>query len=560
MKSLLLNIDLHEFEPKLFSSLRKGYTFELFKQDFIAALTVAIVALPLAMALAVASGTTPDKGFYTAIIGGFIIAALGGSRTQIGGPAAAFVVVVYNIIENHGYDGLLLATLMAGIMLVFAGFARLGSIVRYVPYAVLTGFTTGLAVVLFCNQLKDLFGLQIINTPADFIERWKSYFEHYHTFDKLTFIVGLGSIIAILVIRKTWTKVPVLLTVLALSSLIVFYLGLPIATLGSKFGYTSPAFPIPSLPSITLHRIVELFPSAFIIAFLAGIESLLCAVIADGITGDNHRPNIELIAQGFANILSALIGGIPATAAFARTATNIKAGAKTPFAGMMHAVLILFFMMFFTPLTNLIPLASLAAILVVVSFDMSEIGKFKRMLSAPRGDQLVLVSTFILTILFDLSVAIQVGIILSALVFMKRMSVLTHITPADISGASLSERDNERIDSTLPEGVKIYHINGPFFFGAASRLRVVLEKTGYICKVYILNLTNMPMIDTTGIQVLTHFIERCHKRNVKVILAGVNGQPREVLNRHGIYKVLPKKCLTTSLEQAVLLSKGMTQD
>ncbi|HLD95616.1 MAG TPA: SulP family inorganic anion transporter [Alphaproteobacteria bacterium] len=544
-----------EFEPKFISVFRKGYKKKHLRGDISAALTVSIVALPLAVALAVASGASPEEGVYTVILGGFLVAFLGGSKTQIAGPTAAFVVIVCDIIQKFGMEGLILSTFIAGILLILAGLSRLGSIVRYVPYSVITGFSTGLGVTLFTAQLKDFFGLTLQTKTASFVDLITAYVQNIQTLDKMTTAFGLGAVILILGIRKRWPKIPVLLFTLALASYFVWQFNFDVETIGSRFGALSNHLPTPKVPVFSWQLFMDVFPSSCVIAFLAGIESLLCAVIADGMTGDNHRPNIELIAQGAANVVTPLFGGLPVTAAFARTATNIKAGAKTPLAGVLQALLVFFFMIFFSSLFELIPLTALAAILLIVGLDMCDFHKFKRMMSAPLGDRIVLITTFALTVVFDISVAIQVGIILSALIFMRRMSLLTNITPVD--GGSVCEREEEREESVVPEGVRIYHINGPFFFGAASRLRVVLEKASYIPKVYILNLSNMPMIDITGAQILNHFIERCHKQGSKVILSGVADYPREVLLKNGIHSVLPKKCLTADLNHAIELSKGL---
>jgi SulP family sulfate permease len=546
----LKNFSWKEFTPKLFSCLKKGYSLNDLKSDFTAGLNVSIVSMPLAMALAVAAGAEPEHGLFTGIVAGLIISMFGGSRTQIGGPTAAFVVVIYNIIESHGYDGLVLATLIAGVMLLISGFARLGSIVRYVPYSVITGFTTGLGVVLLISQFKDLFGLDIDKLSANFMDRINSYIFHWDTWKIQNTSLGMATVAAILFIRKRFPKIPVLFLVIVVTGFIVWYFNIQVPTIESKFNRIPSSLPMPKIPHFTWGMFVGVFPSACVIAFLAGIESLLCAVIADGMTGDRHRPNMELVAQGMANIAAASVGGLPATAAFARTATNIKAGARTPISGVIQSLLILCFIMFFGAFSGKIPLTCLAAILLVVAVDMSAYGKFYRMLKAPLGDRIILVTTFFLTVFFDLSVAIQGGIILSALIFMRRMSSLTKV-----SADPLTSRDDDRSDSPdLPADTKIYHVNGPFFFGAASRIQAALEKTSKETRIYILNLSNMPLIDTTGAQVLKHFIERCYKKGRVIILAGIDAQAHDVLKRCGIYKTHHKKYFTRTLAQGIELS------
>ncbi|MEI8295908.1 MAG: SulP family inorganic anion transporter [Alphaproteobacteria bacterium] len=539
-----------DFTPKLITSLRQGYSWDFLQKDAFAGLSVAIVAFPLAMALAVASGTTPDRGIATAIIGGFIIAALGGSRTQIGGPAAAFAVVIFNVIQNHGYDGLLLATFMGGIFLVIAGFARLGSIIKYVPYSVIIGFTAGLALVIFTSQLRDFFGLPIENLPTEFAARWQVYWHNSWNLDWQTMTVAMVSLLGIIIIRKKYPRIPVLLFVVCSSSLCVWFFQLDITTIGSKFGDIPASLPYPQIPTWSFEKIISVLPAALTIAFLAGIESLLCAVIADSMTGDHHRSNAELIGQGVANMVVPFFGGIPVTATFARTATNIKAGAQTPIAGIMHAIFVLIFMTFFAKLAGYIPLATLAAILVMVSWDMSDLNKFIRLLKSADSERIVLLATFGLTVLTDLTIAIQAGIIISSFFFVQRMSRLTRITTPD-------DEDNQAPQpSDLPESVKIYHVRGPIFFGAASRIKSVLDRQGKgsTQEIYILNLKHMPLIDATGVHILTHFIEKCHRQGTTVIISGLNPQPAHTLLRMESRDIVPINRQTKTLDQAIRLS------
>lgn len=404
------------FVPKLVTCLREGYGLGSLRRDALAGLTVAIVALPLAMAIAIASGTTPDKGLFTAIIAGFLISALGGSRHQIGGPTAAFVIVVYGVIQEHGFDGLVIATLMAGAMLVLLGAFRLGTLIKHIPYAVVVGFTAGIALTIFSTQVKDFFGLQMQQVSADFLHRWADYALAWRSFDLLTTAVAVITLGAILLLRRWRPTWPAMLIAIVIATLLVQLLGLPVETIGSRFGEIPNTLPSPELPrGITLARLYELLPSAIAIALLAGIESLLSCVIADRMTGRQHKSNIELIGQGIANIASAFFGGLPATGALARTATNIRAGALTPVSGMLHAVFLLLFMWLLAPLAGMVPLAALAGMLVVVAWGMSEADKLREFRHARRGDQAVLALTFVLTVLVDITMALMAGMALALL-------------------------------------------------------------------------------------------------------------------------------------------------
>lgn len=528
----------HLFVPKLFTVLREGYGRTDFKNDTLSGLTVAIVALPLAMALAIASGVGPERGLYTAIVAGFVISFLGGSRFQIGGPTGAFVVVVYNVVAQFGYDGLVLATLMAGLMLLLAGFSRFGTYIKYIPYPVVTGFTAGIAVIIFSSQVKDLLGLDMTEVPAEFIAKWQAYGTHLATFNPVTVAIALAALSIIVLLRKHAPRWPAFLIAVVGASIAVWALGLNAQTIGQRFGEIPHSLPTPSLPSfetITLARLSELLPSAFTIAFLAGVESLLSAVVADGMTGRRHRSNCELVAQGAANLASALMGGIPATGAIARTATNIRSGARSPLSGMLHAAFLLLFMLTLAPLMAFVPLAALGAVLTVVAWNMSEHKHFRHLMSAPAGDRLVLVLTFVLTVLVDLTVAIEVGVVLAAILFMHRMAQAVEIETHtkliaededDLTNPVKTAYDSE---SPLPEGVEVYAINGPFFFGAAARLGEVLERIGYAPKVLILRMNHVPMIDATGVAAMLNFMEQCRVMGTNVILCGVPPQPRGVL-------------------------------
>jgi sulfate permease, SulP family len=528
----------HLFVPKLVTALREGYRLADFRADFLAGLTVAIVALPLAMALAIASGTTPEKGLVTVVVAGLLISALGGSRFQIGGPTGAFVVVVFNVIERHGYDGLVLATLMAGLMLIVAGVARVGTWVKYIPEPVVTGFTAGIAVIILTSQLKDIFGLSPGSNPGEVLEKVKALWAARDTVSPSAVAVSIGSLILIFGIRRLRPKWPSFLIAVIAASLSVLAFGLNVDTIGSVFGGIPRVLPTPELPTVTLERLQALLPSAFTIAFLAGVESLLSAVVADGMTGRRHRSNCEIVAQGVANTASALFGGLPATGAIARTATNIRAGARSPIAGILHAVIVLIFMLIAAPLASYVPLAALAAVLVVVALYMSEFGKIRAMMSAPVGDILVLFITFSLTVLVDLTVAIQVGVVLAAILFMHRMAEVVTVQhgASPIAGdvddfeQANGERD-QRAD--LPEDVEVFQLRGPLFFGAASVLQDVLDRMGRPPRAFILRMREVPLVDASGVGALKEFVRRCRSHDTTVIVTGIQPQPRRILRQMG---------------------------
>ena len=518
------------FGPKLATVLREGYSSRLFRADAIAGLTVAIVALPLAMALGIASGASPDKGLVTAVVAGFLISALGGSRVQVGGPTGAFVVVIFNVIAKHGYDGLLVATLLAGLILILAGAFRLGQIIKYIPHPVVTGFTAGIAVIIASSQVKDFLGLSIDKVPADFIPKWEAYLGAITTTSAATVAVGVGALAIIIALRKLAPKLPGFLIAVVVTSVAVALLKLPVDTIGSRFPEIPSGLPMPSLPEISLAKINAVLPSAFTIAFLAGIEALLSAVVADGMAGTRHRSNQELIGQGVANLGSALFGGLPATGAIARTATNIRSGAKTPVAGVMHAVFLLLFILFATDLMAYVPMAALAAILFMVAWGMSEYERFVALLRMPNSDRSVLLLTFGLTVLVDLTVAIGVGVTLASLLFMARMAEAVEIDTSNGQDIDLDSEDVHQRD-TLPAGVEVFRINGPFFFGVAGELLDTLRRLGDSPKVIILRMRLVPLLDASGVRTLEEFIEQARVAGARVILSGVQPQPRSMLER-----------------------------
>lgn len=521
---------LRMFEPKLLTVFREGYGWQHLRTDAIAGLTVAIVALPLAMALAIASGTTPEKGLYTAIVAGFLISALGGSRVQIGGPTAAFIPVVFSVIQNFGFGGLILCTLLAGLILIGAGLLRLGVLMKYMPQPVITGFTAGIAVSIFSSQIKDVFGLRMGSVPAEFLPRWTAYFQHLHTVQPAAVALTVLGLVLILALRRWRPNWPGFLLALLVCTLVTTGLALPADTIGSRFGALPSTLPVFDFPHIPFERTYELLPSSFTIAFLAGVESLLSAVVADGMTGGRHRSNAELVAQGVANCGSALFGGLPATGAIARTATNVRAGGRSPVSGILHAVFLLVFMLLLAPLMRYIPLAGLAAILLVVAWNISEVEAFRHTLSAPKGDRLVLLLTFFLTVLVDLTVAIEVGLVMAAFVFMFRMADAVEVNaggrPLDENGGSDGEADQRAL---LPKGVEVFQINGPLFFGAANRLDNLLDQFVSPPRVFILRMRLVPIIDASGVHALKTLAERCHRRGIVLIISGLQAQPKRVI-------------------------------
>lgn len=544
------------FTPKLITVLREGYSVSTLRADAIAGLTVAIVALPLAMALGIASGASPDKGLITAVIAGFLISALGGSRVQVGGPTGAFVVVIFNVIAQHGYDGLLIATFLAGIILIVAGVFRIGQMIKFIPHPVVTGFTAGIAVIIASSQVKDFLGLSMAQVPAEFLPKWQAYFAAMSSTSWTTLGVGAGALGIIVGLRKFAPKLPGFLIAVVASAVAVAVLGLPVDTVGSRFPDIPAGLPMPTFPEISLAKISAVLPSAFTIAFLAGIEALLSAVVADGMTGTRHRSNQELIGQGVANLGSALFGGLPATGAIARTATNIRSGAKTPVAGILHAVFLLLFILFATDLMAFVPMAALAAILFMVAWGMSEYERFIALLRMPNGDRAVLLLTFGLTVMVDLTVAIGVGVTLASLLFMARMAEAVEF---DSSGEEDTDRDSEDVHQrdALPKGVEVFRITGPFFFGVAGELLDTLRRVGQSPKVIILRMRLVPLLDASGVQALEEFIEQTRIAGAQIVLSGVRAQPQSMLERVHLGPASDKLFYAADFASAQLLARGL---
>ena len=548
-----------DFKPQLFTSLR-NYNSKTFMSDLLAGVIVGIVALPLAIAFGIASGVTPEKGIITAIVAGFIISLLGGSKVQIGGPTGAFVIIIYGIIQQYGIEGLTIATLMAGAFLVLFGVLRLGTIIKYIPYPIVVGFTSGIAVTIFTTQIKDLFGLTIDNVPSDFIEKWGAYITHFGTIDTWSAFVGVLSVAIIAVMPRINKKIPgsliaiIIMTVAAL--LLKNYAGVTsIETIGDRFS-VSNAIPDAHVPAMTWETIKGLVAPALTIAVLGAIESLLSATVADGVIGDHHNSNTELIAQGVANLASPLFGGIPATGAIARTMTNINNGGKTPIAGIIHAVVLLLIFLFFMPLAQYIPMACLAGVLVVVSYGMSGWRSFLTLMKNPKSDVTVLLITFFLTIIFDLTVAIEVGLIIACLLFMKRMAETTDVKVVmdEISEESdLSSGNLEHL--TIPKGVEVYEINGPYFFGAGNRFEEIMASFGDRPKVRIIRMRKVPFVDSTGIHNLTNLCTMSKSEGIEVVLSGVSEKVHSQLNKARFYDLLGEQNICSHIDIALKRAK-----
>ena len=530
--------DWRLFVPKTVTVLRQGYRLGNFQRDTVAGLTVAIVALPLAMALAIASGASPGQGLITAIVAGLVISLLGGSRFQIGGPTGAFVVVVFGVIAKHGYDGLLMAMVIAGVMLVLAGLFRLGSFIKYIPDTVTTGFTTGIATIIFASQLKDIFGLHVDHLPAAFFAELKALWNAGATLSLHTLALSSACFIAILLLRRFAPKLPGFLIVTAIAAVAVFALALPVETIGTRFGGIPSTLPKPSFSFWSWGKVADVFPSAFTIALLAAVESLLSAVVADQMTGRRHRSNMELVAQGLANIASAALGGLPATGAIARTATNIRAGAYSPIAGVLHALFLLAFMLLMAPSAKFIPLAALAAILVVVAMNMAEVHRFAALLRSSHGDRAVLLLTFGLTVTVDLTLAIGVGMVLAAFVFMHRMSQLATVEGSQLELVEVDQDDfapggpiYEPFDG-LPRGTAVITFRGPMFFGAASVLKDATDVIDARTERYILRFEDVPLLDTTGAAALSSFLRRALKDKASVTICGARETVHQSLTKN----------------------------
>lgn len=544
-----------DFKPQLFTSL-KTYNKKTFVQDVMAGIIVGIVALPLAIAFGIASGVTPEKGIITAIVAGFLVSLLGGSKVQIGGPTGAFIIIIYGIIQQYGMEGLTIATLMAGVFLVLFGLLKLGTIIKYIPYPIVVGFTSGIAVTIFTTQIKDLFGLSIDSVPSDFIEKWGCYISNFSTADMWCSIVGLVSVVIIAITPRFSKKIPgslvaiIVMTVWAL--VLKNYFGVTtIETIGDRFS-VSNAIPEAQLPAMSWATIKSLVPPALTIAVLGAIESLLSATVADGVISDHHNSNTELVAQGIANLATPIFGGIPATGAIARTMTNINNGGRTPVAGIIHAIVLLLIFLFLMPLAKYIPMACLAGVLVIVSYGMCGWRSFAALMRNPKSDVAVLLITFFLTIIFDLTIAIEVGLIIACLLFMKRMSETTDVKV-------IMDEINEESDIikgnlehlTIPEGVEVYEINGPYFFGAGNRFEEIMAAFGDRPKVRIIRMRKVPFVDSTGIHNLTNLCAMSKDEGIQIVLSGVSEKVHSQLQKAHFYDLVGEQNICSHINIAL---------
>ena len=543
------------YKPKLISLLddkESGFSKEQFLKDLIAGIIVAIIALPLSIALGISSGVSPEKGLITAIIAGFIISLLGGSRVQIGGPTGAFVVIVFGIIQNHGVDGLIIATFMAGIILVLFGLLRFGSLIKYIPYPITVGFTSGIAITLLSTQVKDFLGLSITKTPSEFIPKWDAYISHMNTTNLYTLAIGLLALIILIFWPKINKKIPGSLIALIVTTLVVFIFNLPVATIGSQFGKISSNIPMPHIPNLNLNTLKALIGPAFTIALLGGIESLLSAVVSDGMIGDKHNSNAELIAQGIANMGSSLFGGIPATGAIARTAANVKNGGRTPISGIVHSITLLLIMLVFMPLAKFIPLTTLSAILIIVSYNMSEWRTFKAILKAPKSDIAILLTTFFLTVLFDLVIAIGIGMVVSMCLFMRRVATsieVNELNESDCSDKSNIDTDMENLK--VGENVLVYDIRGHLFFGAVDTFMNTMKEINDDAKVLVLRMRHTKTLDVTGYKQIKNIALSCKSRNITLIISELQEQPKKVMRLMGFIDTLGEDHFATNFDEAL---------
>jgi len=544
------------FVPKIWSSLREGYTRQKLLNDLLAGIIVGIVALPLAIAFGIASGVKPEQGIFTAIVAGFIISALSGSRVQIGGPTGAFIVIVYDIIQKFGYDGLAIATLMAGALLIVMGLARLGGVIKFIPYPVTVGFTSGIALIIFIGQIPALLGMQMEEVPAEFFEKLITYSEHLRSISLPTTLIAGMTILLIILWPRVTHRVPGSLIAILFTTAVVALLDLPVETIGSRFGAVPTTLPVPRLPALpNWDQLTQLFSPALTIAILAGIESLLSCVVADGMTEGRHRSNMELVAQGVANLIAPLFGGIPATGAIARTATNIKNGGRTPVAGIVHALTLLLILLFFGKWAIMIPMPALAGILVVVAWNMSEAHLFIKLLNGPRGDVLVLLSTFGLTVLIDLTVAIPLAMVLVAFLFMQRMADVTQFgfiirELRDDTEENMDDPDSLR-NREIPTGVEVFEINGPFFFGAADKFKNALGEISSPPKVLILRMRHALTLDATALQALETVLARARRNGTQLVLSGVHAQPLIAMEQSRFLQEIGEKNVFSTIDASL---------
>lgn len=556
-----------EFVPKAFDCLfHKKYGLSLFKRDAMAGITVAVIALPLAMAFGIASGLTPAHGLFTAIVAGFLVSLFGGSRVQIGGPTGAFVVIIYDVLSRHGYGGLVFATLLAGLLLIIMGISRLGMLVKYIPYPLVTGLTTGIAIVLLSSQVKDFLGLSVDSLPADFLPKCKVLFAALPSWDPWALGVGAATLALVIGMRKYLPSAPWSIVSVIVATIVVRLFHMPVETVLSRYGPLPHGLPAPTLPhlSFDLHALHILIPDAITLAALAGVESLMSAVIADGLTGKRHKSNCELIAQGLANLGSSFFGGMPVSASFARTGTNIKSGAQTPVAGMTHALVLLLILYACAPIVSLIPLPALAAVLVGVAWQMSEVERLKRLLRAPFGDVCVLFVTMLLTVLIDVTTAVEMGVVIAACVFIKRMS-----DHRNVVSSTLFAEEQEGVESEDPDiiskqrvlpGIEVYEINGPLFFGVVDNLHILGRKRENPPKVLVLRMRKVPIIDASGLHALNTLHDKFQKQGTSLVLSGVTGSPLEDLVRFGLDAKLGRENILPHIDAALARAEYLLRE
>jgi SulP family sulfate permease len=551
-------------EPKLVTLLREGYSPRQFGADVAAGVTVGIVALPLAIAFAIASGVKPEQGLYTAIIAGFVIAALGGSRAQISGPTGAFIVIIYDIVQRYGYDGLAVATLIAGFILVAMGLAKMGTLLKFIPYPVTVGFTSGIALIIFSGQIRDFLGLRMESVPAGFVEKWIAFSRSAHTVSPSAVLVGVAALAIMMVWPRITHRIPGSLVAILVLTAAVGFFAIPVETIGTRFGEVPSHFPAPHVPRIGWAVIKQMFSPALTIAFLAALESLLAAVVADGMLGTRHRSNMELVAQGVGNIVSPLFLGIPATGAIARTATNIKYGGRTPIAAMTHSLTLLAILLFFGRWASLIPMPVLSAILFVVAWNMSERRAFRQLLRAPKSDVAVLLTTFGLTVLIDLTFAIQVGVGLAAALFLQRMSDVTQVTQITKEIQEELGEGEERPDNPIPRlevppGVEIFEISGSLFFGAIDRFKEALLRIEAKPRVLIIRMRGVVSIDASGLQSLEDLLERTARDRTWLLLSGVGAQPRDAMRQSGLSERIGSENILENIHVALARARDILE-
>jgi len=537
------------FKPKLFTCL-KTYSKAQLISDIIAGIIVAIIAIPLSVALGIASGVSPQQGLITAAIGGFIVSLLGGSRVQIAGPTGAFVVIVYGIVSEYGIEGLKIATMMAGIILVLMGLFKVGNLIKFIPYPITTGFTSGIAVVIFSTQIKDFLGLKISGVPADFIPKWKMYFSNLDSINLAALILGVVTILILVLLPKISPKIPAALIGIIVSTGMIYLFDLNVETIGSQFGVIDSHISIPSFSGFSFNKIQLLMMPAFVIAILGSVESLLSAVVADGMIGGNHRSNTELIAQGVGNFCSGLFGGVPVTGAIARTSANVKLGGRTPVAGIVHAIVVFLIMILFMPYFSYVPMATLAGILIVVSYNMGEWEMFTHLKKYPKSDIIVFLTTFLLTIIFDLVLAIEVGMVLSAFLFMMRMANISKTSFVDLEMHHTGDKMRFPKDSFSQKNIMYYEIEGPFFFGAADKFLQAIKQISKMPKVLIISLKDVPTIDATGYYALERFCENCERHKTKALFVGLNDELNNRLKKYGFIKNVGEECFLNNINEA----------